>query len=226
MKLRKDPTANAVMGAAFTQQNEALVSKRIGRKPTEGELYVAHFFGAYTGAKVINQAASNPNANAAAMFPAAARANRPIFYDKQGHARSIAGVYAELVRRYQVARASTAPGIAPAAVASAPAATPAPAAPDTAGIANAFAAADAPSRTPPDHGVGDIFHSLFQDGGRRTAVSPKLAQLWTGQTSEPGAAGPSNLTSTPAGGADASGGPLDLFQELRPNVRALFDGSA
>src|SRR5262249_18663266 len=116
MKLRKDPTANAVMGGAFTQQNEAQVTKRIGRKPTEGELYVAHFFGAYTGSKVINAPAANPNANAAAMYPAAARANRSIFYDKQGQPRSVSGVYGELVRRYQVARASTTPGVAPAVV--------------------------------------------------------------------------------------------------------------
>ena len=45
----------------------------------------------------------------ASVFPAAAHANRPIFYDKQGNARSIAGVCAELSRRYQVARASAPP---------------------------------------------------------------------------------------------------------------------
>ena len=33
-----------------------------------------------------------------AMFPAAARANKSIFYDRQGNARSVAGVYSELNR--------------------------------------------------------------------------------------------------------------------------------
>src|SRR5882757_2725668 len=41
MALRKDPTANAVMGGAFTQQNAAALTRRIGRPPSEGELYIA-----------------------------------------------------------------------------------------------------------------------------------------------------------------------------------------
>ena len=111
MKLRKDPAANAAMGGMFTQQNATTSAQRLGRKPTDGELYVAHFFGPYSAAKVIRMAGTNPTANAAQMFPAAAQANRPIFYDKQGNARSVAGVYQELVRRYQVARASPTPGL-------------------------------------------------------------------------------------------------------------------
>jgi hypothetical protein len=109
MQLRKDPTANAMMGGVFTQQNAAVLSSRLGRAPSEGELYIGHFFGPYAGARAIALAASNPNANAAEIFPAAAQANRSIFYDGHGNARSVAGVCAELARRYQVARADTAP---------------------------------------------------------------------------------------------------------------------
>src|SRR5215510_9613261 len=109
MKLRKDPAANAVMGGVITQQNAAVLAKRMGRQPTEGELYVAHFFGPYAAARVIELAGSNPSADAAAMFPEAARANRSVFHDRQGNARTIAGVRDELVRRYQVAKARTAP---------------------------------------------------------------------------------------------------------------------
>ena len=47
-----------------------------------------------------------------ACFPRRRSANRSIFYDRQGSARSVAGVYAELVRRYQVARASASPDAA------------------------------------------------------------------------------------------------------------------
>ena len=104
MRLRKDPAANALMGGVVTQLNAVQLAKRIGRAPSEGELYIAHFFGPHAAAKAIKLAGNDPTANAAAIFPAAAAANRPIFYDRQGNARSIAGVYAELVRRYQVAR--------------------------------------------------------------------------------------------------------------------------
>src|SRR5205823_4124833 len=40
MKLRTDPNANAVMAGVFTQQNAGILSRRIGRLPTEGELYI------------------------------------------------------------------------------------------------------------------------------------------------------------------------------------------
>jgi hypothetical protein len=103
MKLRNDPTANAVMAGALTQQNAATLARRIGRPPTESELYMAHFFGAGGAGKLIQLTQSEPQANAAEAFPLAAHANRPIFYDRQGNARSIAGVYSELVRRFKVA---------------------------------------------------------------------------------------------------------------------------
>src|ERR1700716_1481340 len=108
MQLRKDPTANAMMGGVFTQQNASVLSSRLGRAPSEGELYIGHFFGPYAGAQAIALAGTNPNANAADIFPAAAQANRSIFYDNRGTARSVAGVCAELARRYHVARAEAA----------------------------------------------------------------------------------------------------------------------
>jgi len=121
MKLRTDPAANAVMGGVITQQNAAVLAKRIGRQPTEGELYVAHFFGPYAASRVIQLAANDPNVDAATLFPDAARANHSIFYDRQGNARTVAGVRDELVRRYQVAKghmeARSTPGLAPTAVA-------------------------------------------------------------------------------------------------------------
>jgi hypothetical protein len=46
LNLRKDPTANAAMAGALTRHNAARLRARIGRDPTEGELYIAHFLGA------------------------------------------------------------------------------------------------------------------------------------------------------------------------------------
>jgi hypothetical protein len=219
MKLRKDPAANAVMGGVITQQNAAVLATRIGRKPTEGELYVAHFFGPHAAARVIQLAASEPNGDAVALFPEAARANRSVFYDRQGNARTIAGVRDELVRRYQVAKAQTAPATAPTAVAAQSPTGPVSAGPtrqvaDTAGVTQAFAAAQpaAPlaaasteeSARPPSRSA---FHSLFETENRRGAISPVVAALWTPRGP------PSN----------ESGAPLDhLYQEPRNTQR---DGS-
>jgi hypothetical protein len=210
MKLRKDPAANAVMGGVITQQNAAVLAKRIGRKPTEGELYVAHFFGPHAASRVLQLAASEPNADAVAMFPEAARANRSVFYDRQGNARTIAGVRDELVRRYQVAKARMVPSAAPTAVAAQTPAPPATSAPagrvaDTAGVTRAFAAAQpATSASTSAEETGrpqrSAFHSLFETENRRGAISPVVAALWTPRGSPSG----------------ESGAPLDhLYQEPR-----------
>lgn len=232
MALRKDPAAAAAMGGAFTQQNAAALTRRIGRAPSEGELYIAHFFGAGGAAKVIKLTGDNPQANAAELFPAAAQANRSIFYDKAGNARSVAGVYAELTRRYQVARASPTPGLATTAATSGEPAVPslASSVPDTAAITSAYAdAAAQPSvRSQAD---GPIFHSLFHSDKRRGAVAPAVANLWGVGAARAGAENASSVPApTPAEPTSSTSvpgtvAPLDLFQELRPNVRALFDGS-
>jgi hypothetical protein len=104
LKLRNDPVANAVMAGAFTQANAALLSAKLGRSPSEGELYIAHFLGAGGAARLISAAASNPNAAAASHFPDAAQANSSIFYDRTtGAARSLAHVRDILTARYDVA---------------------------------------------------------------------------------------------------------------------------
>jgi hypothetical protein len=213
MKLRKDPAANAVMAGVFTQQNAAVLSNRIGRKPSDGELYMAHFLGPYGASKLIRKAGTDPTANAVSMYPAAAQANRPIFYDKQGNARSVAGVYGELTRRYQVARATPTPGLTPAAVANIPGTAPvAPRSPvqDTAGVTQVLAVANRSTAGSADNSA-PVFHSLFWTDDRRGPVASVVSELW-------------GAPASPANGSGA-GAPLDLFQNMRPKVRSLFDGS-
>jgi hypothetical protein len=100
--LRKDPTANSMMAGAFANSNAKVLTDRLGRKPTDGELYMAHFLGASGASRFIRAAEANPNAKAAAFFPRAAHANNSIFYDKAGQARSLKQVYAGLVSRHNV----------------------------------------------------------------------------------------------------------------------------
>jgi hypothetical protein len=102
MALRKDPTANALMAGAFANSNAKFLTARLGRKPSDGELYMAHFLGASGAARFIRAAEAQPNAKAANYFPKAAQANAPIFYDKQGGARSLRQVYAGLVAKHDV----------------------------------------------------------------------------------------------------------------------------
>lgn len=227
LQLRKDPTANAAMAGAFTQRNAAALKQRIGRNPTHGELYMAHFFGTGGAQQLINAANERPQATAAAMFPAAARANKSIFYDRQGNARSVAGVYDELNRRYQVARANVAPGIAPTAVAANTAAPPvasvaASQATDTAGTTSAFAVASAP---PVVAAAEPAFRSLFQNSQGRGALSPIVSELWSTPTDSP-ASRAGNVPTMTTQAVDAPRAPeaLDLFRDMRPDVRSLFRG--
>jgi hypothetical protein len=105
--LRKDPTANAVIAGAFANSNAKVLTERLGRKPTDGELYMAHFLGASGASRFIKAAEANPNGKAAALFPRAAHANNSIFYDKAGAARSLKQVYAGLVSRHNVIGSAT-----------------------------------------------------------------------------------------------------------------------
>ena len=232
MQLRTDPTANAIMAGVFTQQNAAILSRRIGRAPSEGELYIAHFFGPGGAGKLIGLVGSNPQARAADIFPQAAHANRPIFYDRQGNARSVAGVYAELVRRFQVAsQVVGTQATSAAARAGAPASAPRT---GTLAVADALAATAVPTSGAPSSVSQPParFDSLFRDSARRTAVAPVVAALWSGPTADtaghrPPVAFQPTVKPEVRGvkPQDGISAPLDLFQDMRPNARALFEGN-
>ena len=241
MRLRKDPAANALMGGVFTQQNAAVMSSRLGRRPSEGELYIGHFFGPYAGAKAITLAASNPDANAAEIFPAAARANRPIFYDKQGQARSICrglrGIGAPLsgcARRYPhaVAGPPRPPAPNPIAMASAPRL----AAPSRPRLRRPSRWCRRPRwrlRPTPmrravverglagaDEAAGGMFHSLFRTGsGARRSRQPISRDCGAAQA----AAGAATVAVAPAG--DSSRRPARSVSDHPACVRALFGKS-
>ena len=162
MGLRNNAQVSAMMAGAFTRNNAAQLAAALGRKPSEAELYVAHFLGADGAGKLIAAAGSNPRADAAAMFPQAAAANRAIFYDAAGAPRSAAQVLSRLTGRFDVARA----------LAFAP---PGGQGPDPAGMTQAFAAATAPPAVPDNR---PLFESIFTDRVG-FAVSPGVSSLWT-----------------------------------------------
>src|SRR5436190_2738580 len=104
MKLRDDPDAASSMAAVLTQSNSFKLTGKIGRRPTDNELYMAHFMGVGGAAKLIANAEDNPKASAARLFPNAAAANRSIFYEKgTGRARTVSEVYSVLTTRYAAA---------------------------------------------------------------------------------------------------------------------------
>jgi hypothetical protein len=221
MQLRNDPTANSVMAGVFTHQNTSKLAARIGREPSEGELYIAHFLGAAGAGKLIDAAGASPGAPAASLFPYAARANPTIFYDKQGSERSVSQVYSLLVDKYQVARAG-APSTAPATAAASGAAGLAAAGADSAGVTNAYAAA----MVGPTHiaaGDGPVFHSLFLAGERREPIAPLVSQLWARPQS---ALSPVSESAPGEASGNGTGAALGLYDPKNRDLRGLFSAGS
>jgi hypothetical protein len=217
MKLRDDPDAASSMAAVLTQSNSFKLTGKIGRRPNDAELYMAHFMGVGGAGKLISNAEDNPQASAARMFPNAAAANRSIFYDRSGRARSVSEVYSVLSSRYAGAANSQATRTAMAAVggdtprrvtvaSAAPAAT----AIDNATYLSSFP--DSRSVTPlaatsrtASVQSDPIFRSLFQAGERTQPISPAVQELWGKNSS---------LTSV------ASATPATALSGKTPEVRA------
>jgi hypothetical protein len=222
MKLRDDPRAASSMAAVLTQSNSVQLAGKLGRQPTDAELYMAHFMGAGGAAKLITSAQDTPRATAAQMFPGAAAANRPIFYDQDGQARSVSQVYSVLTSRYAGAASSSATrgALALYGGASNVAAGGAMPTTDTATFLSMFpdarnaqaqgatmASAGGTSSTTTSS-ADPMFRSLFQvDGQSQQAVSPSVRELW-GHSSSPLA----NVSSTGQATANAPR-PLDLFSD-------------
>jgi len=209
MRLRSDPAVSATMAGAFTQANATQLAAAIGRPPSDGELYIAHVLGSEGAGKLINVAAAQPRANAAALFPQAASANPGIFRNGLGLPRSAKDVYYALLGRFETARtASVAPALR------GTTADPAPS-PDTAGLTQALARAfdlsapaqaarAAPPSTPvaaantatntapvPPPASSPFFQTMFTDRGNR-AVTQTVSNLWTPANADaPAAAAPS-----------------------------------
>ncbi len=229
MKLRNDPTANPVMAGAYTKANAGKLAGRLGRSPTEGELYVAHFLGSNGASRLISLAESRPGLRADEAFPGPAKANQSIFYDRQGRPRSVAEVYRALVNRYTLARGEpAAPPAAPqvAAVQQPQTVTaPRPAfAPDTAELTDAYATA-ARLHAPPAQiaDLAPVFHGLFRTSAGREAVAPVVSALWSApapvEDPEKREIPRHTAVEVPRGGAT-----LSLFQDQASDARALFRG--
>lgn len=93
MGLRNDPTAASLMAAEHASDNKAALESTLGRDANGTDLYMAHFLGLGGATKFLGTMASNPQASGAALFPAAARANRSIFYASNGQPRSLSDIY-------------------------------------------------------------------------------------------------------------------------------------
>ena len=227
MKLRDDPAAASSMAAVLTHSNSFKLTGKIGRRPTDGELYMAHFMGVGGAAKLISNAEDNPQASGARLFPNAAAANRSIFFERlRTRAKRIRSLFGTdlslcrrgelpgdanrngLGRRYPCGHGGRQRGCRPAGDRQCePIFRPFP-----------MHARPRPSRwrlrrTASASPGGSAFRSLFQAGDRTEPVSPAVRELW-GNSSSPNSRA---FDDANAGGAanpnSARSRPLDLFSD-------------
>jgi hypothetical protein len=224
LKLREDPNVSALMAGALAGRNSDYLTASMGREPTSGELYIAHFLGASGACKLISLAQSRPAISAASVFPDAARANRPIFYKQDGSARSAADVYAGLVAKHD--RTPSPPLVPQPAVVQVVSADQAAGPARPASPASLVPAARSAARSEPASvrmvqvqlpdlespssakgltaGEGPIFQSMFRTE-RSGALSDTVRELWSG-----GDAGAPTRRVVSAATGENAGAPTDL----------------
>ena len=112
MALRFDPEISSLMAAELARDNAGELHGFLGREPDHAELYLAHFLGAGGAKEFLGALRDNQLTSAASLFPQAAKANAPIFY-QGGRARSVGEVMALLRDKVESAKGGTTnPGMA------------------------------------------------------------------------------------------------------------------
>lgn len=182
LALRFDPDASALMAAELASDNKAALVGVLGRDPDPAELYLAHFLGAEGASRFLSALAADPGQSAAALMPKAAAANRGIFYDDAGGARSLGQVMDMM--RGKMARAMEGPeaaqwalanaGEADPAAFAAPSALAAASAPTGGPIARAFysAAAAQPSPQAAPSSMAETLRQTFALGSPAASAVP------------------------------------------------------
>lgn len=101
LDLRKDPKAAAMMAAQYAAENKEHLEKRVGCEVGATELYLAHFLGPGGAEKFLKAYHADASRAAASVCPEAAGANRSIFYDGDGKARSLRQVYDRFAAKFE-----------------------------------------------------------------------------------------------------------------------------
>ncbi|MGA8171972.1 MAG: transglycosylase SLT domain-containing protein [Methylocystis sp.] len=84
LELRNDPYLSAALAAEMLKRDGAKIAEHLGRSLTAGETYLIHFLGPEDAERFMQKMDAEPDASAAQLLPRPAKANKPIFYERQG----------------------------------------------------------------------------------------------------------------------------------------------
>lgn len=100
LALRKSPETSAAMAGEYASDNKSYLEAKLGREANSTDLYMAHFLGPAGAARFLKARDANGGQAAASVMPAAAHANKWVFWDKSGNARSLDDVYQRFASRF------------------------------------------------------------------------------------------------------------------------------
>lgn len=92
LAMRGDPEKSTIAAGFLAKQNKATLEASLDRPVNDAELYMAHFLGSPKAVALLANVRDNPNLVAADLFPAEAKANKPVFY-QNGKPLTVAQVY-------------------------------------------------------------------------------------------------------------------------------------
>ena len=101
LDLRRNPEVSAAMAGSYAADNQNLLQSRLGRQVESVDLYLAHFLGPGGASKFLQNMDADPTQSAAALFPAAARSNHNVFFDRSGAARSLSEVRDRFATKFE-----------------------------------------------------------------------------------------------------------------------------
>ncbi len=106
LEMRRDPAISAVLAGEMLKRDRTRIAARIGRSLSFGETYLAHFLGPDDAERFMAKVVAEPKAQAAALLPKPARANRTIFYAKAGKRKVKSLSVAEVHEKFEAMMSS------------------------------------------------------------------------------------------------------------------------
>tara|TARA_B110000438_G_C15749134_1_gene622111 strand:+ start:204 stop:1280 length:1077 start_codon:yes stop_codon:yes gene_type:complete len=100
LAMRHNADISSKFAALFAQENSKTLETSLGREASLAELYLAHFLGAWGATALMTAAEQEPTKPAVELLPAAAHANKNVFFSADGVSRSAAGVVSWLKDKF------------------------------------------------------------------------------------------------------------------------------
>lgn len=100
---RFDPNKSKIVVQEFTKQNERYLKNKLGRKPNDAELYLAHFSGMGGANKLIQSLNENPNTDVRQVFKDnQIKANKSVFLNKDGSSKTVRDIYNWAAKKFNI----------------------------------------------------------------------------------------------------------------------------